>query len=98
MWLKFSSGEFGAAASTPQRRRGHAAAGATRALLTPGLLGRVTHEFTAQLSARALTGVGLVGNHELVHQRFVVFAAEHGIGRGLLARLLTLFIEYIEFH
>ena len=58
----------------------------------------MAHELTAELSARALTGVGLVGNHELVHQSFVVFTAEHGVGRGSLAGFLTEFIDYIQFH
>ena len=86
------------ATTTPQRRGGHTRAGAIGTLLVPGLTGRVAHELTAELSARTLTGVSLVGNHELVHQSFVVFAAEHGVRGSGFARFLTEFIDYIQFH
>ena len=86
------------ATTTPQRRGGHTRTGAARTLLVPGLAGRVAHKLTAELGARTLTGVGLVGNHELVHQSFVVFTAEHGVGGSSLAGFLAEFIDYIQFH
>ena len=48
-----------------------------------------------ELSASAETSVGLESNHDLVHQGFVVFTTEHGVG-GF--HRLSLFVQDIEFH
>ena len=50
------------------------------------------------LGARALARVGLEGDDDLVHQRFVVVAAEHGVGRVDLRRRLALFVQEFELH
>ena len=50
------------------------------------------------LGARALAGIGLVGHHQLVHQRFVVVATEHGLGRIHLGRGLALVVQEFELH
>ena len=88
----------GTTAAAPQRRRAHTGAGTTRSLLTPRLFRRVVHVAAIELRAGAHTSVRLVGHHELVHQGFVVFTTEHGIGSSDFRRFLALFIEYIEFH
>src|SRR5690606_10291475 len=66
---------------TPQRGRGHAGAGAARALLAPRLLGGMLDRAAILLGAVAATGIGLVGHDDLVYQRFVELATEDGIGR-----------------
>ena len=98
--VKFSSGRVreDPAAAAPQRRRGHAGARAAGALLAPRLLGRVLDLAAVLLRARALARVGLVGDDDLVHQRFVVVAAEHGVGRVDLRGRLALVVEELEFH
>ena len=50
------------------------------------------------LGASALAGVGLVGHHDLVHQIFVVFTTEHGLGNIQLGRALALVIQEFEVH
>ena len=50
------------------------------------------------LRARALACVGLVGDDDLVHQRFVVFAAEQRFRRRRRTSASTLGIEQFEFH
>lgn len=79
---------------TPNRRGSHTRTGATRALLTPGLLGRMMNLSAGELSTRTETRIGLVGNHDLVHQSFVVFTTEHGVG----SFVLNLFVQDIQFH
>ena len=86
------------AASAPQRRRRHAGARAAGALLAERLLRRVLDGAAVLLRARALAGIGLIGHHHLVHQRFVVVAGEHGVGRVHLRGGLTLFIQELELH
>ena len=50
------------------------------------------------VAAGALAGVGLEGHHQLMHQRFVVVAAEHGLGGVHLGRGLTLLVQEFELH
>src|SRR5690606_6922052 len=66
-------------ASTPQRRGSHTSACTTGALLAPGLAGGMLDGCTILLCTVAATGIGLEGNDDLVHQRFVELAAEHGV-------------------
>src|SRR5690606_35823871 len=83
---------------TPQGRRGHTSTSATGAFLAPGLLGGVLDDGAVLLGAGALAGVGLISHDHLVHQGFVVFAAEHGVRGVDLGRGLTLFIQELELH
>ena len=53
--------------------------------------------FAVLLGARALAGIGLECNDDLVNQVFVVFTTEHGLGRVVLRRGLALFVQEFEF-
>src|SRR6185369_13954597 len=86
------------AASAPQRRRGHTGTGTARSLLLERLLGRVMDLLAVLLGPRALAGIGLEGDDDLVHQVFVVFTAEHGFGRVVLRRGLALLVQEFELH
>ena len=53
---------------------------------------------TVLLCAGALAGIGLECDHDLMHQRFVVVAREHGVGCIDLRRGLALIVEELELH
>src|SRR5574340_156254 len=93
----FRSGER-APATAPDRRRGHAGAGAAGALLAKRLLRAVRDRRPALLRPAADPGVGLVGDDDLVHQRLVVVAREHGVRRVDLGRGLALLVQELELH
>jgi hypothetical protein len=99
-WLKFSSGPVreDATASAPQRRRGHARAGAAGTLLAERLLGRMLDFAAIELGAGTLARVGLEGHDDLVHQRFVVVARKDGVGGVDLRGRLALVVEELELH
>src|SRR6185295_13289191 len=86
------------AASAPQRRRGHAGAGAAGALLAPRLLGGVLDHGAVELGAGAQARVGLEGDDDLVHQRLVVVAREDRVGRLDLGGRLALVVEKVDLH
>src|SRR5205085_7969603 len=81
-----------------QRGGGHAGARAAGALLAERLLGRVLDHLAVLLGARALTGIRLESHDDLVHQSFVVFTAEHGLGSVDLRRGLALLVQEFELH
>jgi hypothetical protein len=87
-----------AATATPQRRGGHAGARAAGALLAERLLRGVLDLAAVELGTGALARVGLEGDDDLVHQRFVVVAREHGVGRVDLRGGLALFVQEFELH
>jgi hypothetical protein len=53
---------------------------------------------TIFLFAIAATGIRLIGNDDLVHQRLIEVATEDGIGRVDFGRRLTQIIEQVQFH
>ena len=81
--VKFSSGEFGKILPPP--RHSGLEVMPARARPVPfwrqGFLVEWLHRAAILLRARAQAGVRLVGDHQLVHQRLVEFAAEHVVGR-----------------
>src|SRR6185295_20025163 len=82
-----------------QRARSHAGARAARALLAPRLLGRVVHGAAILLGARADARVRLECDHNLVYERFVVIAAEHGVVRvQRAAAAAAILADQFEFH
>jgi len=50
------------------------------------------------LGARALAGIGLVGDHDLMDQIFVVVATEDGLRHVELGSSLALFVQEFELH
>lgn len=56
------------------------------------------HLFAILLLAVAGTGIGLIGNHHLMHKRFVELAAKQGIRRRHGRRSLTLGVNQFKFH
>src|SRR4029434_10796358 len=71
---------------------------AAGALLCPGLLVRLVDVGATLLGTRALARVRLVGDHDLVDQRFVVFAAEQRVGRGYRFLLFAVAGKELEIH
>ena len=53
---------------------------------------------TVLLGTVAATGIGLVGNDDLMDQRLVVLASEECIGGLQTAGFLPLFVNEFEFH
>ena len=99
-WVKFSSGLFGKIRPPPRHSGEEVMPARARpgALLAERLLGRVLDLLAVLLGARALAGIGLEGHDDLVHQRFVVVAAEHGVGGVELRRCLALLVQEFELH
>ena len=58
----------------------------------------ISEHRAVELRACALTRISLECDNDLVHQRFVVVAAEKRVGRVHLGGRLTLFIEELELH
>src|SRR5205814_1269640 len=85
-------------AAAPQRARRHARARAPRALLAPGLARRVAHFAARLLLARAGAAVRVIRDHHLVHERFVVRAAEEGVGGSDRRLGLALVVDDLELH
>jgi len=54
--------------------------------------------FAVLLGARALAGVGLECDDDLVNQVFVVVTTEHGFGDVEFRRGLALFVQEFELH
>ena len=99
LWLKFSSGDSGkscrrratAGSRSCRRGRGRCPSGATASWSSGGP--------RCDPSARACPArVGLIGDHDLVHQRLVVFAAEHRVGRVEGAESPPLSLISLQFH
>ena len=98
--VKFSSGLFGKILPPPR----HSGLDVMPARARPVPFWR--HGFLVEwrtsprvlLLARALAAVGLVGDHDLVHQRLVVVAPEERLGRGDRLRRLALLVDDLEFH
>src|SRR6185503_3084850 len=87
------------AAAALQRVRGHAGARAAGAFLPPRLLGRVVHSAAILLGARADARVRLERDYNLVYERFVVIAPEHGVIRVQRAAAAAAILAYeFEFH
>src|SRR5690606_23170984 len=86
------------ATPTPQRRGSHPCTSTTRTLLAPRLAGGMLDSCTVLLGTVAATGIGLEGDHDLMHQRFVEFATEHSVRSGNGGSGLTLIIQELEFH
>src|SRR5690606_8539795 len=86
------------ATPTPQRRGSHTCTCTARTLLAPRLAGGVLDFSTVLLSTVATTGIGLEGHYDLMHQRFVELATEHGVRSGNGGSGLTLIIQELEFH
>src|SRR5439155_20903155 len=86
------------AAPAPQRARDVAGAAAPRALLPPGLLVRVTNVAAPLLRPRASAGVRLVGDDDLVHQRFVELASEQCVRRSYARPPLPLLVGDLQLH
>src|SRR5690606_30702215 len=83
-------------APTPQWGGRHTGAGAARTLLTPRLAGGVLDGCAVLLGTVATTGIGLESDDNLVYQRFVELATEHGVGCGNGGSGLTLVIQELE--
>ena len=79
--------------ATPQRRGSHTGTSTARTLLAERLLGAVMDFGTGQLGAVTGAAVGLIGNDDLMHQRFVEVATEQGIGCSNGRCLLALIID-----
>src|SRR5690606_11219828 len=86
------------ATPTPQRRGSHPCTSTTRTLLAPRLACGMLNSCTVLLGTVATTGIGLEGDHDLMHQRFVELATEYGIRSGNGGSGLTLIIQELEFH
>src|SRR5699024_8647834 len=87
-----------ATASTPQGRGRHTSTSATGAFLAPRLLGGMLDFSAILLGAVAGTCVGLVGNDDLMHERFVEFTTKNRVGCIDRSRRLTLIIQELDFH
>jgi hypothetical protein len=58
----------------------------------------VTDFRTILLLAVARARVGLIGHNDLMNKRLVELAPKEDIGGLQLRRLLTLLVDYLEFH
>src|SRR5262249_7733719 len=72
--------------------------GAPAAFVRSGVLWRVAPVAAALLLARSEPPVRLVGDDDLVHQRFVVLAPEESVGGRDRGRALALVVEDLELH
>src|SRR5450631_4479579 len=86
------------AAAAPQRTVGLSRAGASGAFLRPRLLVRLVDVGTAFLRAVTAARVGLVRRHELMDQRFVIFASEQRVRCGDRRRRLAAVVDELQIH
>jgi hypothetical protein len=70
----------GTTTSTPNGRRGHTGTGAAGAFLTKRFGRGVADRGAGFLRTGTLARIGLISHHNLVHQGFVVFTPEYGVG------------------